>query len=183
MQQSATVPPYHFPLDIPARRGVERLTVNEERTAVVTREPVPLEAYRLRLQGLSFGEISKLTGHAKSSIHQALTHLEAFLPSQPQQQAFEQARPSLLTASEEVLLASLTDPATIEKASLRDRAVSFGIVYDKRRLEQGQSTSNLAVWAKCVESAHKDLYTQAKQSDKGNACLDVAQDTTDKTTT
>ena len=154
--------------------------MNEERTAVVTREPVPLEAYRLRLQGLSFGEISKLTGHAKSSIHQALTHLEAFLPSPLQQQAFEQARPSLLTASEEVLLASLTDPATIEKASLRDRAVSFGIVYDKRRLEQGQSTSNLAVWAKCVESAHQGLYEQAKQSQETSKRLEPLAEATDK---
>ena len=52
---------------------------------------------------------------------------------------------------------SLADEDAIQKASLRDRAVTLGIITDKRRLEAGQSTSNISVLGKLIVQAEERL--------------------------
>jgi hypothetical protein len=45
----------------------------------------------------------------------------------------------------------------IKKASARDKAIVFGTLYDKERLERGQSTVNLAsIYSQALESRAPD---------------------------
>ena len=139
------------------------------------------ECYKLRvLNKLSINELAEYFGVRKQSVSEALQRFAACLPDSPQRDAYEQARPMLLSAVEEQLMASLTDPAKLEKASLNNVAYAFTQVHTARRLEQGQSTSNLAVWAKCVESAHQGLYEQAKQTQEKPKHLEPLVEATDK---
>jgi len=57
-----------------------------------------------------------------------------------------------LEATAERILDSVT-AADIEKASLRDKAISAGIFFDKTRLARGQSTSNVSVLFQVAEAA------------------------------
>jgi hypothetical protein len=43
------------------------------------------------------------------------------------------------------LLKSLDDPVKIEKASIRDIASAIGVLFDRLRLQRGESTSNIAI--------------------------------------
>ena len=165
-------------LDSPAPRGAERRRMPTE---TLERSLDKAEVWKLRFQqGLTYQQIATLTGYCPQRIHQVCHELKELIPHPESLPAYQAARGPALEHAERTLVASLLDPATIEKASLRDRAVSFGIVYDKRRLEQGQSTSNLAVWAKCVESAHQGLYEQAKQSTEKPKRLEPPVEATDK---
>ena len=45
----------------------------------------------------------------------------------------------------------------LEKASLRDKVISAGVLFDKERLERGQSTVNLAsIYSQALESRTPD---------------------------
>ena len=110
------------------------------------------KALKLRLQGVTLPDIAALQGVTKQAIYQALTRFEPFLASiEPGQlTAFAEERGQILNSVELGLMQSLVDPAKVERASLRDIAVTYGIVYDKRRLESGQSTSNTMLLGKLI---------------------------------
>ena len=128
-------------------------------TETDSRQPVDLlKAYKLRVQhGLTYQEIANATGQPKSSIHRALTDLMSLLNDPERLQHYTDVRAPLLNAIEERLTWSLMDPLVLEKATLRDRAVSLGIVTDKRRLEAGQSTSNTMLLGKLIVQAEMKL--------------------------
>ena len=52
------------------------------------------------------------------------------------------------------LLSAISD-TDIKKASLRDKVIAAGILFDKERLERGQSTSNVSVLFQVAEEAEK----------------------------
>ncbi len=132
-------------LDTPITRPIKRVNV--------------LDAYRLRTQHhLTEQEIATIQGVSQPSIHIALKRFTASLPSEAQLQGFTDARADLLNATSQTLLASLVDPEVIAKANLRDRAVTFGIIYDKHRLETAQSTSNISVLSKIISQADAGLF-------------------------
>ena len=57
---------------------------------------------------------------------------------------------------QEKVLASIT-ASDLEKASLRDKVISVGVLFDKERLERGQSTVNLAsIYSQALESRTPD---------------------------
>lgn len=122
-----------------------------------------VQAYKLRVVNrLSFAEIAKALGVPKSSVHAALQRLQKLVPDPDVVRAYEEVRPTLLTAVEQRLIASLTDEAAIEKASLNNRAYAFQQVFNARRLEQGKSTENMALLSKLIESAHQTLFVDTK---------------------
>jgi hypothetical protein len=128
-----------------------------------------LEAYKLRtINHLTYRQIADLQGVAEQSVHSALTRFMNSLPSDDQLQSFTDARADLLNATSQRLLASLADPDVLAKANLRDRAVTFGIIYDKHRLETAQSTSNISVLSKIISRADDGLFktAAAPQADK-----------------
>ncbi len=127
-----------------------------------------LEAYKLRTQShLTYQQIAQIQGVHESSVHAALQRFMASLPSDDQLQGFTDARADLLNATSQRLLASLADDSAISKASLRDRAVTFGIIYDKHRLETAQSTSNISVLAKIISQADAGLFKSQAESQAG----------------
>ena len=146
----------------------------ETEKATVKRVNV-LEAYQLRTQShLTYRQIARIQGVAEQSVHYALTRFMESLPSDDQLQGFTDARAELLNATSQRLLASLSDPDVLAKANLRDRAVTFGIIYDKHRLETAQSTSNISVLSKLISQADSGLFkTQAIP--QAAQCLEKSQ--------
>lgn len=117
-----------------------------------------LKAYRLRvLNRLSYQEIADQLGEPKSSVYKALAQLVALTHDHERLEQYEEIRPALLSAAEERLLASLVDEVAIEKSSLNNRAYAFTQLLSARRLERGQSTTNLAVLGKIIMEAESKL--------------------------
>ena len=100
-------------------------------------------AYKLRVVNrLTFKEIARVLGVAKSTVHDALQRLHRVLPDPAQIQAYEEVEPYLLTAVKEKLLYSLADETAIEKASLNNRGFAFTQVSNQERLAKGRATSH-----------------------------------------
>lgn len=93
-----------------------------------------------RKRGMSLAEIGRLTGRSKQAVSQLCKRhgLDA-----EEVQRFRKDRGLILSTKQKLLLDGLT-PEAVRQMSPRDRTVSFGILYDKERLEYGQSTHNLA---------------------------------------
>ena len=117
--------------------------------------------YKLRVSNsLSYGELARHFGVAKSTIHAALHRLNRYVPNPESVKAFESVEATILTATKERLLASLMDEACIEKASLNNRAFAFSQVANHERLVKGQSTANIGILSKLVTQADETLFRQ-----------------------
>lgn len=123
------------------------------------RTPVKKVLNQLAL-GATQTQVAKSVNVSKQAVSQMLQRYgieSKFLES------FKENRADILAGMQDTVLASLTE-VDLNKASLRDRVISFGVLYDKERLERGQSTSNVAVilasaaieagkqWAKPVDN-------------------------------
>ncbi len=109
------------------------------------------QAYKLRvINRLSYKEIGRTLGVAKSSVHAALTRLNQFMPDPEQVKAFEEVEPYILTGVKMKLLASLTDEECIKKASLNNRGFAFSQVANHERLVKGQSTGNIGILTQTI---------------------------------
>jgi len=95
-------------------------------------------AYRGR--GMSLSEIGRLTGRSKQAVS-ALCKRHGLDPGEVQR--FRKDRGAILAVKQKLLLDGIT-PESVKQMAPRDRTVSFGILFDKERLETGQSTVNLA---------------------------------------
>lgn len=131
---------------------------------VLDRKIDPIKALDLRMKGLTYAQIGAVLcpeqPFCKQAIDQALSKFDKFIQDAEHLPAFQQNRLSLLDAVEHRLMDSLLDDDVLAKANLRDRAVSYGIIVDKRRLESGQSTSNIALLSKIVQGSDSDLFTK-----------------------
>lgn len=67
-------------------------------------------------------------------------------------ESFKTNRADIMAGLQETVAASLTED-DIKKASVRDRTILFGTLYDKERLERGQSTSNQSLLFRIVEES------------------------------
>ena len=114
------------------------------------------QVWKLRVVNrLSYGEIARAVGASKSSIHAALHRLSKLVPDPDAVKAYGEVRPTLLTAVEYRLMASLTDGETIQKASLNNRAYAFQQVFNARRLEEGKATEHLSVVSRLLDERVK----------------------------
>lgn len=66
--------------------------------------------------------------------------------------SFKENRADIFAGIQETVAASLTED-DIKKATLRDRTILLGTLYDKERLERGQSTNNTSVFFHVVGEA------------------------------
>ena len=64
-------------------------------------------------------------------------------------ESFKQNRADIMAGIQETVAASLTED-DIKKASVRDKTILFGTLYDKERLERGQSTSNQSIMLRAI---------------------------------
>lgn len=95
-------------------------------------------------------------------------------------ESFKKSRADIFAGIQETVASTLSE-GDIKKASVRDRTILLGTLYDKERLERGQSTSNVAtILATHVIEAGKQWQTAGKQDDLG-VSLGVSGDIEDAT--
>lgn len=109
----------------------------------------------LHEKGLSNSEIARVLGCDKSNITRRLQKL---LPEEARKREYLRNRADVFASVQRRILESVTE-ADIKKASLKDRVISVGILYEKERLERGQSTSNIHVLGEIYDG----LSTREKQ--------------------
>lgn len=98
-------------------------------------------ALNLRLnKQLSYADIAAIQHVSPQAIHKALKPL---MPG-PEVRTFQDHRADILSGLQIKLLNQI-DPQRLKKISVRDAVVSAAVLYDKERLERGQSTSNHAI--------------------------------------
>ena len=135
-------------------------------TAILTTQPEPQDtridvsrAWSLRIKhGLSYQQIADMLGCSKQGVHQVLRKFSEIIDNPKAVAAYQDARVDLLTVAEERLLRSVVDEEAIQKAGLRDRVIAFGTVYDKRRLEAGQSTQNLGILSQQIQDMDREVF-------------------------
>ena len=111
----------------------------------------------LRKRGNSYKEIGKILGCTKQNVELRLRPFKAEIEAL---QSFKEQRADVLAVYQQKLLNSLTD-SNIKRMPPGTRLTGFGILYDKERLERGQSTDNIA-----VEALIEDLHNTQEQLDK-----------------
>lgn len=103
--------------------------------------------------GLRVTEIAERTGCTHSNISQILKRYKI---KQNELDTFKTHRAEVFAGIQDKVLSSIT-PQAIKNASIRDKAILFGTIYDKERLERGQSTSNHAHLHKMSEDTAEML--------------------------
>lgn len=91
-------------------------------------------------KGLTTGQAAKLLGCDRSNISQRLKVVGV----QPGYlKKYKDNRADVFAAYQSIILDSIT-PNDLKKAGLSQKMMGFGVLYDKERLERGQSTENIA---------------------------------------
>ena len=102
------------------------------------------KALKMRMEnGNSLSEIARYFGVTKSAVGQALAPFSMVCEKAEAIRAAQDNQATLLDAAKYTALAQYLDKATDQNAQAA--AVSYGIFYDKARLERGQSTQNIAI--------------------------------------
>ena len=123
-------------------------------------KPVPVEKLlKWRKQGLSYSEIGKMIGRSKQAVHQ---RLQPYLDAIENLPAFKENRADIFAIHQQRLLNSLTDD-DIKRIPPGSRFTGVGILYDKERLERGESTANVSVLSSRLDAARKRV--QDRESD------------------
>lgn len=124
-------------------------------------------ALKLRLVNkLSYEEIGEKFGATKQSVHAAIRRFEQIIGSQPEElEAYRQRKADLLEAAELQILEKITDPETLQKASLNNAAYTFAQLHNAGRLERGKSTANVDIRhtqeeIEVLDAEYKELQAQ-----------------------
>ena len=107
------------------------------------------------MSGLTLEEIGDYYGVSKQAIHQQLQGVWELLDKPNELDAYRKFNVELLTAAEKKVLTELVKDEKLEKASGNNLAYMLTQLHQARRLEAGESTSNIALHA-IVESMERD---------------------------
>ena len=91
-------------------------------------------------KNLSISDTARLLNSSKSNISTRLSkagYKPAYL------QLYKDHRADILSSYQQLILNSIT-PEDLKKAGLSQKMMAYGVLYDKERLERGQSTENIA---------------------------------------
>jgi len=99
--------------------------------------------------------IAKMVGVSPQAVHQAMSR---YIKDIDALKDYKDNRADILADKQGMLLSSIT-PAEVKKMQPRDRVVAYGILYDKERLERGQSTQNVASLHSIADRAIKAVST------------------------
>jgi hypothetical protein len=118
-------------------------------------KPVSVEKLlKWRKQGLSYDEIGEsMIGRSKQAVHQRLQPYKDAIENLP---AFKENRADIFAIHQQRLLNSLTDD-DIKRIPPGSRFTGVGILYDKERLERGESTANVSVLSSRLDAARKRI--------------------------
>jgi len=102
---------------------------------------IPISAIvEYRNKGLTYREIGELLGCTKQNIHERLQPFIASIDTLP---AVKGTRADVLAVVSDGILNSLTTE-DIKKSSAYQKVGMYALLYDKERLERGESTQNVA---------------------------------------
>ena len=108
---------------------------------------------RTKNPNLTYQQIGDMLGCSKVNVINRLKPYKEEIESLP---TFKKSRGDILALVQSKLLNSLT-LEDIKGASLLQKVTAMGVLYDKERLETGQSTSNTSVLSHVVEGLHEKL--------------------------
>ena len=91
-------------------------------------------------KGLSLTDTGKLLGTHKSNVSRRLK-AAGYRPKYLQH--YKDHRADILASYQQIILNSI-NPEDLKKAGLSQKMMAYGVLYDKERLERGQSTENIA---------------------------------------
>lgn len=118
-------------------------------------------------QGMSHAEIAKLQGCNPSNITRVLQRYGVIQPYSVITE-YREHKADILAGLQHRLLSSISD-SDIKKISPAQRIMAAGLLYDKERLERGQSTSNVDVRQLKLEIADLDKeiekYSKSSKTD------------------
>lgn len=131
----------------PKKRATQRKRTDAGILRQTKKQGNILDAVRLRIQHkLPWAEVSKQTGVCKTTLQSQLSKLYDLLDVD-RREVYDLARPQILSSAEEMLLLDMMDVERRKKASLNNTAYAYTQVHQARRLEAGQSTSNVGLLA------------------------------------
>jgi len=111
-------------------------------------------ALRLRsVNGLSYAEIGEILGVSRQAVQKRVKPLLG--DSSNDVHAFKKYKSDIVHAKQLEVMKALT-PAKLKEASAFQLTGMFGILYDKARLEDGESTANVDVHTKVEEIKGND---------------------------
>ena len=97
-----------------------------------------------RLQGKSLQEVGDIWGVSGEAIRKKLKRIYTLIDKE-NLEAYKANKVNIFNAIEVKLLEEAIQPSKLKKLSTRDAVISFGVIHDKNRLEQGLSTENVAI--------------------------------------
>ena len=132
-KKSATNTSHHKNTQINTENTPQLLVDKVEPTIPIAR------IIELRNKKLTYEEIATLLNCSTQNIHQRLQPFAKSIDSLP---SIKENRADVLAIYNDMILNSL-NPDEIKKAPARDKVWMYGVLYDKERLERGQTTSNV----------------------------------------
>ena len=106
--------------------------------------------------GLSYAQMAPILGVHPSAIHKRIKHLLPNLDTQ----YYQDHRANIFSHIQLKLLSQVDSPR-LKKLNIRDAVISAGILYDKERLERGQSTANTDM--RILSATLQELEAQEKE--------------------
>lgn len=104
--------------------------------------PIPLaKMLEYRAQKLSYDEIGKIVGCTRQNVQHRLAGYKEHIDSLD---AFKERKADVMQVKQSMLLSHLT-PDVIKGMSGFQTVGSFALLFDKTRLEEGRSTSNVSL--------------------------------------
>lgn len=101
------------------------------------------KAFVLFVKHRNFHEVARQLGCSAQAIQQRLSKHKQFAGVLANLETFKDSRLDMMAAAELTLIRSLIDDEAIKKAPLAARATTYGILNERRRLEEGKSTQNV----------------------------------------
>jgi len=106
--------------------------------------------------GLSYEQMAPILGVSPSAIHKRIKHLLPDLDTK----YYQDHRANIFSHIQLKLLSQVDSPR-LKKLNIRDAVISAGILYDKERLERGQSTANTDM--RILSATLQELEAQEKE--------------------
>lgn len=117
---------------------------------------------------LTHQELADTQGLARSTVTKVLLRYGI---EKEKLDEFKTNRADIMAGLQEKILQSITT-GDLEKASLQQRMMAFGILYDKERLETGKSTTNVNSLTVVVDAAKARREAMLKGQDKARTGQD-----------
>ena len=123
----------------------------------------PIDTMRLieyRLKGLSYEDIGALVDLAPSTVVDRLQRHQRLIAAAGEADAFENVESKVLSGARSMLLARVVDCASAQSGepdalSGYQAMGMYGIAFDKWRILEGKSTSNVAVLTRIVNDSEQ----------------------------